>query len=43
MAVLRLMIEAGEEPQSALARLRKVRPCAVETEAQMQWALAGVA
>lgn len=38
MAVLRLMIEAGEAPEAALLRLRAVRPCAVETEAQMAWA-----
>jgi len=38
MAVLRLMIAAGEEPAQALARLRAVRPCAVETEAQLAWA-----
>ena len=41
MAVLRLMVEAGEEPDAALARLRAVRPCAVETDAQMRWAVAG--
>lgn len=41
MAVLRLMIECGEDPAQALARLRSVRPCAVETEAQMDWACAG--
>ena len=41
MAVLRLMVEAGEPPEAALARLRAVRPCAVETDAQMQWAVAG--
>lgn len=41
MAALRLMIEAGEEPGAALARLRAVRPCAVETEAQMAWARQG--
>lgn len=40
MAALRLMIEAGEDPGAALRRLRSVRPCAVETDAQMQWALA---
>lgn len=40
MAVLRLMIEAGEAPTAALARLRAARPCAVETEAQMDWAMA---
>jgi Polymorphic toxin system, DSP-PTPase phosphatase len=38
MVVLRLMIECGERPDLALARLRAVRPCAVETDAQMQWA-----
>lgn len=41
MAVLRLMIETGEGPPNALKRLRSVRPCAVETEAQMAWALQG--
>ncbi|ABF62900.1 protein-tyrosine phosphatase family protein [Ruegeria sp. TM1040] len=38
MAVLRLMIESGEPPDAALARLRALRPCAVETDAQMAWA-----
>lgn len=38
MAVLRLMIEAGEMPELALERLRAVRACAVETDAQMKWA-----
>ena len=38
MAVLRLMVEAGEAPEAALMRLRAVRPCAVETEAQFAWA-----
>jgi len=38
MAVLRLMIDAGEAPEAALLRLRAARPCAVETEAQMAWA-----
>jgi hypothetical protein len=41
MAVLRLMIEAGEEPGEALARLRAVRACAVETDAQLEWAEQG--
>lgn len=41
MAVLRLMIETGEKPLAALKRLRDVRPCALETEAQMDWALRG--
>ena len=40
-AALRLMVEAGEEPSAALARLRTVRPCAVETPEQFQWAAAG--
>ena len=39
MVALRLMIEAGEAPDDALARLRTVRPCAVETTAQMHWAM----
>ena len=38
MAVLRLMIEAGEDAETALARLRTIRPCAIETDAQMAWA-----
>lgn len=38
MAVLRLMVEIGEEPDAALARLRAVRPCAVETVEQFAWA-----
>lgn len=38
MVVLRLMIECGERPAAALARLRAVRPCAVETHEQMDWA-----
>ena len=41
MIVLRLMIAAGERPDLALARLRAVRPCAVETDAQMDWAQRG--
>jgi predicted protein tyrosine phosphatase len=39
MIALRLMIEAGEAAEPALARLRALRPCAIETEAQMDWAL----
>jgi protein-tyrosine phosphatase len=38
MIALRLMIEAGEAPKSALTRLRAIRPCAVETDAQFAWA-----
>ena len=40
MAVLRLMIEAGEVSDHALVRLRDVRPCAVETDDQRKWASA---
>ena len=40
-AALRLMVEAGEEPGAALARLRAVRPCAVETPEQFAWAATG--
>lgn len=40
MIVLRLLIEMGEMPEAALKRLREARPCAVETKAQMRWALA---
>ncbi len=39
MAVLRLMIEGGEQPRSALERLRLVRPSAVETDEQLAWAI----
>ncbi len=38
---LRLMIEAGEDPSDALARLRAARPGTVETPAQQCWAAAG--
>lgn len=38
MAVLRIMVELGENPEQALARLREVRPCAVETNEQFAWA-----
>ena len=41
MALLRLMVEAGENPEVALTRLRKARACAVETDAQFAWAAAG--
>lgn len=40
MIALRLLIESGERPEPALKRLRAVRSCAVETDAQMQWAIA---
>jgi hypothetical protein len=32
------MIAQGEDPDAALERLRHIRPCAVETEAQLRWA-----
>ena len=38
MIVLRVMIEFGEDPDKALKRLRKIRPCAVETKPQEIWA-----
>ena len=38
MVALRLMIEAGEDPDSAFARLRATRPGAVETDDQLIWA-----
>ncbi len=38
MVALRLMVECGETPAKALNRLRAVRPCAVETEGQLDWA-----
>lgn len=41
MVALRLMIAQGEDPGAALERLRAIRPCAVETEAQLRWARQG--
>ena len=41
MLCLRLLIASGEAPEAALTRLRKARPCAVETAAQMHWAMQG--
>lgn len=38
MVALRLMVERGEAPVAALARLRAARPGAVETRAQEAWA-----
>ena len=38
MALMRLMVEAGEDADEALERLRAARPCAVEREAQRAWA-----
>lgn len=41
MIALRLMVRAGEAAGPALERLRAVRPCAVETPAQYDWAARG--
>lgn len=41
MIALRLMVEAGEDPDAALTRLRSARPGAVETVAQEHWATSG--
>ena len=41
MAALRLLVERGEDASEALTRLRAVRPCAVETDAQYAWASKG--
>lgn len=38
MALMRLMVEAGEDADPALARLRDARPCAVERDSQRAWA-----
>lgn len=39
MIALRLMRMAGEPGDAALQRLRAARPCAIETAAQLAWAL----
>ncbi len=39
MLALRLMLRLGEATDPALARLRAARPCAIETEGQLDWAL----
>jgi hypothetical protein len=41
MAALRLMVERGAEPETALALLRSLVPGAVETPGQYDWAGAG--
>ena len=41
MIALRLMVEYGEDPDAALMRLRAVRPGAVETSGQLEWARSG--
>ena len=40
MIAMRLLIERGEDTDTALKRLRYVRPGAVEASAQMAWAMA---
>ena len=39
MILLRLLIERGYEGEDALSRLRAIRPGAVETDAQFNWAI----
>lgn len=41
MIALRLMVEQGEDAEAALIRLRQTRPCAVERDAQRDWAASG--
>jgi protein-tyrosine phosphatase len=41
MIALRILVERGENVDSALERIRAVRPGAVETDAQIQWASRG--
>jgi protein-tyrosine phosphatase len=41
MVVLRLMVASGEPAAAALDRLRRARPCAVETPGQRDWAARG--
>jgi protein-tyrosine phosphatase len=41
MVTLRLMVERGEEPAAALARIRAVRPGSVEADEQFAWAASG--
>lgn len=38
MIAMRLLVDAGEAPDMALARVRAARPCAVETAEQRAWA-----
>lgn len=42
MIALRLMLVSGENVDTALARLRAARPCTIETDAQMEWAVRGL-
>lgn len=38
MAIVRILVDMGESAEIALTRLRAVRGCAVEMQAQMRWA-----
>ncbi len=38
MGVLRTLVDAGRDPAFALAQLRTIRPCAIETAEQLAWA-----
>ena len=42
MLAMRLLILQGEDPDTALSRLRSVRPCAVEKKSQEFWARFGL-
>ena len=37
MAATRIMVELGENADTAVARLREVRACAIETQDQLTW------
>ncbi|KAB7610366.1 hypothetical protein F9L33_13775 [Amylibacter sp. SFDW26] len=39
MLLLKLLVSQGEAPETALARIRAVRPHAVETKEQYNWAI----
>ncbi|MEX3011969.1 phosphatase [Hoeflea sp. TYP-13] len=41
MIALRLLVERGEDPETALKRLRHVRPGAVQGQKQLDWATGG--
>ncbi len=42
MVALRLLTERGEAPDAALARIRRARPGAVETEEQGRWGMGAI-
>ena len=41
MIAARLLVETGIDPESAMARVRSVRPRAIETPAQEDWVRQG--